>query len=58
MYFWGREYKYNVTLTRAYNSCIVYILYDDELYMLKSNKVYAMLGYVSSKHTTQAENFG
>ena len=58
MYFWGREYKYNVTLTRAYNSCNVYMLYDDELYMLKSNKVYAMLGNDSSKHTTQAENFG
>ena len=25
------------------NSRIVYMLYDDELYMLKSNKIYVML---------------
>ena len=46
VYFWGWEYKYNVTLTKACNPRIVYMLYDDELYMLKSNKIYAMLCYV------------
>ena len=45
VYLWGWEYKFNVTLTRACNSRIVYILYDDELYMLKSNKIYVMLCY-------------
>ena len=34
------------SLTRACNSRIVYMLYDDELYMLKSNKIYVMLCYV------------
>ena len=58
MYFGGREYKYNVTLTRASNSRIVYMLYDDELYLLKSHKNYVMLCYVSSGHTPEAENFG
>ena len=58
MYFLGREYKYNVTLTRACNSRIVYMLYVDELYMLKSNKINVMLFYVSSGHFTEAENFG
>ena len=48
MYFLGREYKYNVILTRACNSRIVYMLYADELYMLKSNKINVMLCYVSS----------
>ena len=46
VYLWGREYKYNITLTRACNSRIVYMLYEDELYMLKSNKIYVMLCYV------------
>ena len=32
--------------TRACNSRIVYMLYDDELYMLKSNKIYVTLCYV------------
>ena len=43
VYFGGLDYKYNVTLTRACNSRIVYMLYGDELYMLKSNKIYVML---------------
>ena len=43
MYFWVGEYKYNLTLTRTCNSRIVYMLYDDELYMLKSNTIYVML---------------
>ena len=38
--------KYNDTLTRASNSRIVYMLYDDELYMLKSNKICVMLCYI------------
>ena len=58
MYFLGREYKYNVILTIACNSRIVYMLYADELYMLKSNKINVMLCYVSSGHFTEAENFG
>ena len=29
-----------------YNSRTVYMLYDDELYMLTSNKIYVMLCYV------------
>ena len=39
----GEGGGYNAILTRACNSRIVYMLYDDELYMLKSNKIYVML---------------
>ena len=28
------------------NSRIVYMFYDDQLYMLKSNKIYVMLCYI------------
>ena len=43
------SYDYNITSlsrARACNSRIVYMLYDDELYMLKSNKIYVMFCYV------------
>ena len=43
VYLWGWEYQYNVTLTRACKSRIVYVLYDDELYRLKSNKIYVVI---------------
>ena len=43
VYLWGWEYRYNVTLKRACNSRIEYMLYDDELYRHKSNKIYVML---------------
>ena len=46
VYLWGWEYQYNVTLTRACNSRIEYMLYDNELYRLKSNKIYVMLCYI------------
>ena len=40
------SYEYNITSlsrARACNSRIVYTFYDDELYMLTSNKIYDML---------------
>ena len=37
----------NITsLSREHVTHALYLLYDDELYMLKSNKIYVMLCYV------------
>ena len=44
----------NTLTTRSCNSRIVYMLYDDELYMLKSNKImYVML--LSPRFYTKSE---
>ena len=38
----------SINKTSLTNSGIVYMLYDDELYMLKSNKIYVMLCYLNT----------
>ena len=53
VYFWDWEYKYNVTLTTACNSRIVYIVYDDELYMLKG--IYFMIYGIISEFTDKGQ---